>query len=108
FRLLHILREARIRHRHRMRRLTRKRLPASTAHRHLPRLRSRHAIVRAAIRAPHQIAHDNSPSAIETYFVSRYSSIPSRPPSRPIPLSLKPPNGACAVEGTPSFTPTIP
>jgi hypothetical protein len=42
------------------------------------------------------------------YFVSRYSSIPSIPPSRPKPDCLTPPNGAAGSEITPRFTPTIP
>lgn len=45
---------------------------------------------------------------IDTYLVSKNSSIPWCPPSLPNPLCLKPPNGACAVEGTPSLIPTIP
>ncbi|AGI27663.1 hypothetical protein I653_01990 [Bacillus subtilis subsp. subtilis str. BAB-1] len=31
---------------------------------------------------------------MDKYFVSRYGSIPSEPPSRPMPLSFIPPNGA--------------
>ncbi len=42
------------------------------------------------------------------YLVSRYSSMPSEPPSRPNPDSLMPPNGAAASEMTPRFTPTMP
>jgi hypothetical protein len=42
------------------------------------------------------------------YLVSRYSSMPSKPPSRPKPDSLTPPNGAAGSEITPRFTPTIP
>ena len=34
--------------------------------------------------------------------------MPKWPPSRPIPLSLNPPNGACATDGSPSFRPIIP
>ncbi len=34
--------------------------------------------------------------------------MPHLPPSRPRPDALTPPNGACGVEGTPSFTPTMP
>ncbi len=45
---------------------------------------------------------------IDTYCVSKNASIPSRPPSRPNPLSFIPPNGACAADGVPSFQPTIP
>src|SRR6478672_10847379 len=42
------------------------------------------------------------------YFVSRYSSMPSNPPSLPKPDSLTPPNGAAASEITPRLTPTMP
>jgi hypothetical protein len=42
------------------------------------------------------------------YFSSRYSSIPYFEPSRPIPDSFTPPNGAVSVEIIPVFTPTIP
>src|SRR5712691_7329088 len=45
---------------------------------------------------------------IATYFTFKYSSSPWRAPSRPIPDSFTPPNGATSVEMTPSFTPTIP
>ena len=38
---------------------------------------------------------------IATYFVSRYSSIPSAPPSRPQPECLMPPKGAAPFETTP-------
>lgn len=44
----------------------------------------------------------------EMYLVSRYSSMPSCPPSRPIPLSFIPPNGACAADGAPLFQPRMP
>ncbi len=43
-----------------------------------------------------------------TYFVSRYSSIPSGPPSRPNPDCLMPPNGAAGLETMPWLSPTIP
>ena len=43
-----------------------------------------------------------------TYFVSRYSSMPSAPPSRPSPEALTPPNGAAGLEISPWLTPTIP
>ena len=42
------------------------------------------------------------------YLTSRYSSMPSRPPSRPIPDCLVPPKGAAGLETTPWFTPTMP
>lgn len=42
------------------------------------------------------------------YFCSKYSSSPVLAPSRPIPLSLIPPNGAKALLITPSFTPMRP
>jgi len=44
----------------------------------------------------------------QIYFISRYSSIPWREPSRPRPDCLTPPNGATSVEMMPVFTPTIP
>jgi hypothetical protein len=47
-------------------------------------------------------------SAIATYFVSRYSSMPSGPPSRPKPECLTPPNGAAALETIPWLRPTMP
>lgn len=42
------------------------------------------------------------------YLVSRYSSMPSVPPSRPNPDSLMPPNGAAGSEMTPRLIPTMP
>lgn len=47
-------------------------------------------------------------NAIERNLVSKKASRPSFPPSRPIPLSFNPPNGASAVDGAPSFQPTTP
>ena len=47
-------------------------------------------------------------SAIATYFVSRYSPIPSKPPSRPKPDCLTPPKGAAGLETTPWLRPTMP
>ncbi len=44
----------------------------------------------------------------QTYFISRYSSIPYFDPSRPRPDCLTPPKGASAVEIRPVFTPTMP
>ena len=43
-----------------------------------------------------------------TYLISSQSSIPYLEPSRPIPDSLIPPNGATSVEIRPVLTPTIP
>src|SRR5439155_22961302 len=43
-----------------------------------------------------------------TYFVSRYSSIPSRPPSRPKPDCFTPPKGAAGFDTIPWLSPTIP
>jgi len=43
-----------------------------------------------------------------TYFVSRYSPIPSKPPSRPKPDCLTPPKGAAGFETRPWFSPIIP
>ncbi len=45
---------------------------------------------------------------IATYFVSKYSPIPSNPPSRPNPDCLTPPNGAAALDTTPWLSPTMP
>jgi mannose-6-phosphate isomerase-like protein (cupin superfamily) len=45
---------------------------------------------------------------IATYLVSRYSPIPSKPPSRPNPDCFTPPNGAAGLDTTPWFSPTIP
>src|SRR4030095_7616734 len=46
--------------------------------------------------------------AIATYLVSRYSAMPSRPPSRPKPDALTPPNGAAGFDTRPVFRPTMP
>ena len=43
-----------------------------------------------------------------TYFVSRYSSMPSVPPSRPKPDALTPPNGAAGFDTMPWLMPTMP
>ncbi len=43
-----------------------------------------------------------------TYLVSRNSSIPRVPPSRPRPDCLTPPNGAAGLDTTPWFRPTMP
>src|SRR5699024_10386235 len=45
---------------------------------------------------------------IPTYFVSRNSSIPTLPPSRPIPECFTPPNGAAGLDTTPWLRPTMP
>ena len=42
------------------------------------------------------------------YFLTRYSPMPSRPPSEPRPDSLTPPKGATSVVMKPSFTPAGP
>ena len=49
-----------------------------------------------------------SQRAMPTYLVSRYSSIPSNPPSRPKPDCLTPPNGAAGLDTIPVLTPIIP
>ncbi len=46
--------------------------------------------------------------ASATYFVSRYSPMPSKPPSRPKPDCLTPPKGAAGLETMPWLTPTMP
>ena len=43
-----------------------------------------------------------------TYLVDRYSSMPSKPPSRPKPLCLTPPKGADGLEIRPLLSPTMP
>src|SRR6266576_788022 len=43
-----------------------------------------------------------------TYLVSRYSPMPSKPPSRPKPDCLTPPKGAAGLETTPWLSPIIP
>ena len=45
---------------------------------------------------------------VNVYLVDRYSWIPSKPPSRPIPDCFTPPNGAAALEITPMLRPSIP
>ena len=45
---------------------------------------------------------------MHTYLVSRYSSIPYRPPSLPIPLCFIPPKGAMLWLMMPSLMPIIP
>ena len=45
---------------------------------------------------------------MQTYFISRYSSMPYLEPSRPMPDCLTPPNGATSVEMMPVLTPTMP
>ncbi len=52
-------------------------------------------------RAPRQ-------TPIATYLTSKYSSIPSKPPSRPNPDCLTPPNGAAGFDTTPWLSPTMP
>ena len=51
---------------------------------------------------------DRGQSAMPTYLVSRYSSMPSAPPSRPTPEALMPPNGAAGLETMPWLMPTMP
>jgi hypothetical protein len=54
--------------------------------------------------APSGSSRQRIPSAYRftaTYFVSRYSSIPSLPPSRPKPDCFTPPNGAAGLETMP-------
>src|SRR5688572_17791611 len=46
--------------------------------------------------------------AIATYLISRYSWIPSEPPSRPKPDALTPPNGAAGLETSPWLRPIMP
>ena len=44
--------------------------------------------------------------AMKTFFCRVNSSMPARPPSRPNPLSLTPPNGAAGVSAANPFTET--
>lgn len=53
-------------------------------------------------------ADPGQPAGSATYVVSRYSSMPSKPPSRPKPLALTPPNGAAGLEISPELMPTMP
>src|SRR5450759_1714300 len=46
--------------------------------------------------------------AMPTYLISRYSSIPSKPPSRPKPECLTPPKGAAGLDTMPWLMPTMP
>ena len=48
------------------------------------------------------------PKPIATYFVSRNSSMPTLPPSRPSPDCLIPPNGAAGLDTRPVLSPTMP
>src|ERR1044071_3685787 len=60
-----------------------------------------------AIHAVHgSTAHHIAPK--HRYLSCRYSSSPYLEPSRPMPLSLTPPNGATSVEMMPSLIPTMP
>ena len=52
--------------------------------------------------------HAERHRAMPTYLVSRYSSMPSKPPSRPKPDCLTPPNGAAGFDTMPVLTPIIP
>ena len=45
---------------------------------------------------------------VSVYLVCRYSWMPSKPPSRPSPDIFQPPNGAAALETTPTLRPIIP
>src|SRR5271169_2030096 len=45
---------------------------------------------------------------MQRYLTSRNSSMPYFEPSRPMPLSFMPPNGAISVEMMPSLMPTMP
>ena len=45
---------------------------------------------------------------MQRYLISTKSSMPYFDPSRPIPDSLTPPNGATSFEMIPSLTPTMP
>ena len=50
----------------------------------------------------------SSDPAMQRYFVSSQSSMPYFEPSRPMPDSFMPPNGATSVETTPVLMPRIP
>ena len=47
-------------------------------------------------------------TSTQRYFISRYSSIPKRDPSRPKPDCFTPPNGATSLEIRPVLIPTMP
>lgn len=61
----------------------------------------------AAVRSTSRIATHNGgrppaqPTLMPMYFVSRNSSMPTAPPSRPSPDALTPPNGAAGLDTTP-------
>ena len=57
--------------------------------------------------APRPQANDHQVT-MPTYLTSRYSSMPSRPPSRPYPDAFTPPKGAAGLETMPVLSPTIP
>ena len=68
---------------------------------HAPR-----ASARPIPRGPPQLPEpDQGQRAMPTYFMSRYSSMPSWPPSRPSPDCLTPPNGAAGFDTTPWLMP---
>ena len=52
--------------------------------------------------------HGSSIPPMQRYLISSHSSIPYFEPSRPMPDSLTPPNGAISVEMKPVLMPTIP
>ena len=72
-------------------------------------LRRSGALETASVRPRSSVPPDHRQSTFSaTYVVSRYSSMPSKPPSRPKPLALTPPNGAAGLETSPVLIPTMP
>src|SRR4029077_20882211 len=81
-------------------------------------LLNRHALLRVEANELVQLARDHvvvpllddqeSTPAIARYLSSIQSSIPYFEPSRPIPDSFRPPNGATSVEMKPVLMPTMP
>ena len=61
----------------------------------------------AASRPPHLLGKARQ-RFMATYLVSRYSAMPSGPPSRPTPDCLTPPKGAAGFETRPWLRPTMP
>src|SRR6266508_2554503 len=66
----------------------------------------------SATTRPRQVLTAGDPLAAQrfmaTYLISRYSAMPSAPPSRPKPDCLTPPNGAAGLDTIPWFRPTMP
>ena len=80
--------------------------PARSAPSRPPHLARRTVIFTKVLYAPAALAAGQRFMA--TYLVSRYSAIPSGPPSRPMPDCLTPPKGAAGFDTSPWLRPTMP